>query len=89
VVARTVRFPPASAYRSATIDRADGPTCWVAVAGQTVCPDVPDETDAGRHGKSQQPEALRRDAGENYHTTVHRAKVVKIGQIGPRYEDRR
>jgi hypothetical protein len=36
-----MRFPAASAYRPFTMDRVGGRRCWVAVAGHSVCPELP------------------------------------------------
>jgi hypothetical protein len=41
VANRVMRYPAASAYRLFTMDRAGGRRCWVAVAGRSVCPELP------------------------------------------------
>lgn len=38
---RVTHFPAASAYRPFAMDRVGGRPCWVAVAGHSVCPELP------------------------------------------------
>lgn len=83
---RVLRFPAAKAYRSATADRGGGSPCRVAVAAQSVCPEVPPPA-----GNTVTEQARRERDGSHstdgiYNVTVYGGKRV---HVGPRYRDGR
>jgi hypothetical protein len=59
-----MRFPAASAYHPFTMDRVGGRRCWVAVAGQAVCPELPPSTPLSGEPSTSNPDtgpSLMRD----------------------------
>ncbi|MGH3868755.1 MAG: toll/interleukin-1 receptor domain-containing protein [Pseudonocardiaceae bacterium] len=57
VADRVVHFPAASAYRPFTMNRVGGKRCWVAVAGHSVCPGLPQSAPSSTDPTVGEPDA--------------------------------
>lgn len=57
VADHVVHFPAASAYRPFTMNRVNGRHCWVAVAGHSVCPELPPSAPSAAGPTAREPDA--------------------------------
>jgi hypothetical protein len=81
VVDRIVRFPAASAYRPFTMDRVSGRRCWLAVAGHSVCPELPLSMPSSAESTADDPDASigsRFSLRDNYGSIVNQAPGSKL-----------
>jgi len=61
LVTRVTHFPSASAYRSFRMDRVGGRRCWAAVAGYSVCPELPSSVPSSAGPTASDPDASAKD----------------------------